>query len=101
MDEAEECFPLMRKVFGQSLCKGIVALAEGEVPAAYDDAVELLVHSLPRQVHESELAEGFVHSLPRSQPAHIVQSCIVVQSASAEALHAAAGLVGAFEHEHL
>ena len=73
---------------------------EGEVPTSDDDVVEVFVHPFPRQVKQSELSECFMHRLTWSKPAHIVQSCIVMQSASAEALHAATGLVGPFKHEH-
>ena len=74
---------------------------EGEVAAADDDVVEVLVHPLPREVEQSELLECLVHRLPRGKPTHIVQSRVVVHPASAEALHAAPRLVGAFKDENL
>ena len=89
----------MGEVLCQSIDEGLIALMEGKTTSRDDDAVEGFVHPFPWQVQQSQLAKGLVHRLPWSQSAQIVQSRIVVQSASAEALHTAPWLMRAFQHK--
>ncbi len=74
---------------------------EVELPAADDDAVEGIVHPLPRQFQQSEFGEGLVQGLSGSQSANVVKPRVIMQSAAPETLHAASRLARAFQHEHL